>query len=85
MVEAGAKEVSEAVATAGVEESLKEIFTIEEFQKKIIKEIGKEKIKVEMKDKPKELIELFNKNILPKLETLLYAESQKGKNPILNR
>ena len=81
MVEAGAKEVSEAVATAGVEESLKEIFTIEEFQKKIIKEIGKEKIKVEMKDKPKELIELFNKNILPKLETLLYAESQNRKKP----
>ena len=81
MIEAGAKEISEDIATKGVEDALKEISKIEDFQKSVIKEIGKEKIKVEIKDKPKELVELFNKNILPKLETALYTESQDRKKP----
>ena len=65
MIEAGAKEVLEEIATKGVEEALKEVAKVEDFQKNVIKEIGKEKIKIEIKDKPKELVELFNKNILP--------------------
>ncbi|MEK7130842.1 MAG: polyribonucleotide nucleotidyltransferase [Patescibacteria group bacterium] len=78
MIEAGAKEVSEEIATKGVEEALKEVAKVEDFQKNVIKEIGKEKIKIEMKDKPKELVELFNKNILPKLEAVLYTSAQGG-------
>ncbi|MEK7142240.1 MAG: polyribonucleotide nucleotidyltransferase, partial [Patescibacteria group bacterium] len=78
MIEAGAKEVLEEIATKGVEEALKEVAKVEDFQKNVIKEIGKEKIKIEIKDKPKELVELFNKNILPKLEAVLYTSAQSG-------
>lgn len=81
MIEAGAKEISEDIAISGVKDALKEISKIEDFQKSVIKEIGKEKIKVEIKDKPKELVELFNKNILSKLEAVLYTESQDRKKP----
>lgn len=79
MIEAGAKEVSEEIAVKGIEGALEEIAKMEEFQKKIIQEIGKEKIKIELKDKPKEIMTLFEKNILPKLETLLYLSASGGK------
>ena len=78
MVEAGAKEIAEEVAVKGIEGALAEIAKMEEFQKKIIKEIGKEKIKIEIKDKPKEAVALFEKNILPKLEAVLYSSAQSG-------
>ena len=78
MIEAGAKEIAEEIATKGIEGALEEIAKMEEFQKKIIKEIGKEKIKIEIKDKPKEAVALFEKNILPKLEAVLYSSAQGG-------
>ena len=78
MIEAGAKEIAEDVAVKGIEGALEEIAKIEEFQRKIIKEIGKEKIKIEIKDKPKEAVALFEKNILPKLEAVLYSSAQSG-------
>ena len=61
MIEAGAKEIGEEIAIKGIEGALEEIAKMEEFQKKIIAEIGKEKIKIELKDKPKEIVELFLK------------------------
>jgi len=78
MVEAGAKEIAEETAVKGIESALEEIAKMEEFQKKIIKEIGKEKIKIEIKDKPKEAVALFEKNILPKLEAVLYSSTKDG-------
>ena len=78
MIEAGAKEIAEEIAVKGIEGALEEIAKAEEFQKKIIKEIGKEKIKIEIKDKPKEAVALFEKNILPKLEAVLYPSAQGG-------
>src|SRR3989344_5363619 len=78
MIEAGAKEIAEEIAVKGIESALAEIAKMEEFQKKIIKEIGKEKIKIEIKDKPKEAVALFEKNILPKLEAVLYNPTQSG-------
>src|SRR3989344_6114379 len=78
MIEAGAKEVAEETAVKGIEGALEEIAKMEEFQKKIIKEIGKEKIKIEIKDKPKEAVVLFEKNILPKLEAVLYLPAKDG-------
>ena len=45
MIEAGAKEVAEEIAIKGIEGALEEIAKMEEFQKKIIVEIGKEKNK----------------------------------------
>ena len=76
MIEAGAKEVVEDIAVKGIEGALEEIAKLEEFQKKIIAEIGKEKIKIELKNKPKEAVALFEKNILPKLEAVLYLSAQ---------
>ena len=78
MIEAGAKEVGEETAVKGIEGALEEIAKMEEFQKKIIQEIGKEKIKIEIKDKPKEAVALFEKNILPKLEKVLYFSAEDG-------
>jgi len=78
MVEAGAKEIAEEIAVKSIEGALEEIAKMEEFQKKIIKEIGKEKIKIEIKDKPKEAVTLFEKNILPKLEAVLYLPAKDG-------
>ena len=78
MIEAGAKEIGEETAIKGIEGALEEIAKLEEFQKKIIAEIGKEKIKIELKDKPEEIVALFEKNILPKLETLLYSSASGG-------
>ena len=78
MIEAGAKEIAEEIAVKGIEGALAEIAKMEEFQKKIIKEIGKEKIKIEIKDKPKEAVALFEKNILPKLEAVLYSSAKDG-------
>src|SRR3989344_5132945 len=78
MIEAGAKEIAEETAIKGIEGALEEIAKMEEFQKEIIKEIGKEKIKIEIKNKPKEAVALFEKNILPKLEAVLYPSAQSG-------
>ena len=78
MIEAGAKEVGEETVVKGIEGALEEIAKMEEFQKKIIKEIGKEKIKIELKDKPAEAVALFEKNILPKLEAVLYSSAEDG-------
>ena len=78
MIEAGAKEIAEETAIKGIEGALEEIAKMEEFQKEIIKEIGKEKIKIELKNKPKEAVALFEKNILPKLEAVLYPSAQSG-------
>ena len=78
MIEAGAKEIAEETAVKGIEGALEEIAKMEEFQKKIIKEIGKEKKKKKKKDKPKEAVVLFEKNILPKLEAVLYLPAKDG-------
>src|SRR3989339_319821 len=74
MIEAGAKEIAEETAIKGIEGALEEIAKMEEFQKEIIKE----KIKIELKNKPKEAVALFEKNILPKLEAVLYPSAQSG-------
>ena len=65
MIEVGSKEVSEGVLTAGLEESLKLIETVQVFQNKIIKEIGKPKKQVEFAEMPKEFDALFTETIKP--------------------
>ena len=78
MIEAGAKQVPEDIIAQSFEEALKEIGKIEDFQKMIIKEVGKEKKKTEKKEKTPEMFDLFNKNILNSLEKVIY-ESQTTK------
>lgn len=72
MIEAGAKEVAEDVAIKALEEALKEISKVEEFQNKVIKEIGKAKAKIAIKEKPAEMVSLFKESVLAKVEELLY-------------
>jgi len=73
MVETAAQEVPEEIMVKAFERALKEIDFIEDFQKKIIEEIGKEKRKIEIKERPKEMESLFNKKILKNFEEVIYG------------
>lgn len=79
MVEAGAKEISEDVAVNIFKKAVEEITKLEEFQKNIIKEIGKPKRVLEIKADNAELHDYFTKNFLAPLEQLLYPADGKGK------
>ncbi|MEK7134162.1 MAG: polyribonucleotide nucleotidyltransferase [Patescibacteria group bacterium] len=59
MIEAGAKEVSDDDIVLGLTKAVEEIARIEEFQKKIGKEIGKEKITVSLPETPEEMKKTF--------------------------
>ena len=84
MVEAGAKEAPESLIIQSFEEGLKEIVKIEEFQKNIIKEIGKAKAVLEVREKPAEAVALFKSDILPKLEALIFSKESRGQKVDLN-
>jgi len=84
MIEAGAKEAAEDTAVKALEEALKEIAKVEEFQNKIIKEVGKAKAKIAIKEKPAEMINLFKENILAKVEELLYQPIKADLGPVKN-
>lgn len=79
MIEASAHqttedELEEALKVAGLE-----ITKLENFQKEIVKEIGKEKRVIEKTKISTESLELFNKNILPKMEDAIFAGAGKEK------
>jgi polyribonucleotide nucleotidyltransferase len=74
MVETAAQEVPEEIVAKAFERALKEINFIEDFQKKIIKEVGKEKEKIETKEAQKEIGGLFKKKILERLEQSIYSQ-----------
>ena len=80
MLEAGAKEVSEKKILEALEKAMPEFAKIEEFQKKIIAEVGQEKIKPEFKEPPKELFELFERHIKPRLEDYIYVTDKPIRN-----
>ncbi|KKT45296.1 MAG: Polyribonucleotide nucleotidyltransferase [Parcubacteria group bacterium GW2011_GWA2_44_15] len=67
MIEVGGKEIAETVLVAALKKSIEEIERLQEFQKKIIKELGKPKKEIPAPEIPKELIELFAENIEKKL------------------
>ena len=56
-----------------------EITKLENFQKKIVKEIGKEKRVIEKETISTESVTLFNENILPKIEEAFLPELEKPK------
>lgn len=79
MIEVGSKEVSESVLVAGLEEGLKVIETLQKFQEKVAKEIGKPKKKIEFPEMPAEVAALFKKEIEPKfLKAVFSGEPGKG-------
>ena len=73
MIEASAHETKEEELTEALEMASKEIAKLEEFQKNIAKEIGKEKRVIEKEEILPESEKLFKKNILPKMETAIFA------------
>ena len=74
MIEVGASEVKNDMTTKAFQKASEEIEKIQEFQKKITKEIGKEKVVIEKIELPDEVLELFKNEIEPKLEEMVFNE-----------
>jgi len=73
MVEVGSTEVSEETITSAFEKASEEIEKLQEFQKMIAKEIGKEKRTMEKISPPEKMEQLFTENIEPKLLASVFA------------
>ncbi|KKU26553.1 MAG: Polyribonucleotide nucleotidyltransferase [Candidatus Magasanikbacteria bacterium GW2011_GWA2_46_17] len=67
MIEVGGKEITEETLVASLKKASEEIEALQAWQKKIVAEIGKQKKVIPAPEIPKELIELFKKNIEEKL------------------
>ncbi|HJN62738.1 MAG TPA: polyribonucleotide nucleotidyltransferase [Candidatus Paceibacterota bacterium] len=78
MIEVGGKEVSENFTTDALKKASQEIEKLQEWQKKIVSEIGKEKRKIEIEKINKEVITFFEKEIEPKLDGVIFS-GVKGK------
>ncbi len=76
MIEAGAKEIPEDIVVQGMGKALEEIAEIQKFQEKIISEIGKEKVKVELDEIPTEMREFFKKEFSNDLDKAIYSGSK---------
>jgi len=73
MVETAGNEISEKEIVHAFEEAVKTNTALEDFQKKIVSEIGREKRKTESHEIPKEMQELFNEVVTPKLSDVLFS------------
>ncbi|MCR4284100.1 MAG: polyribonucleotide nucleotidyltransferase [Parcubacteria group bacterium] len=82
MIEAGAKEVSEGKIKEAFLLAEKELKKIEDFQKQIINDIGKEKVAIEEKKPSEELKKLFMEHIAVKLEEVIFSNTTSEINPL---
>jgi len=73
MIEASAHQEDEAGITEALERASAEISKLEEFQKKITKEIGKEKRVIEKETILEDSVKLFNEKILPKMGEAIFS------------
>ncbi|MEK9182735.1 MAG: polyribonucleotide nucleotidyltransferase, partial [Patescibacteria group bacterium] len=73
MIEASAKEAREEDLENALEKASVEISKLENFQKKISAEIGKEKRVIEKEKIDGESVKLFNENILPKMKEAIFS------------
>ena len=78
MIEASAHETSEDELEAAFKVASAEITKLENFQKEIAKEIGKEKRVIEKETIKEESVKLFNEQILPKMEQAIFSEVGKA-------
>ena len=83
MVEAGAKEIPEEEILRAIEFAQKEIEKLEDFQKKIIAEIGKEKVMPEVRENHPDFEKIFE-SIKLKLDEALYLNEKTEKNQKLH-
>jgi len=79
MIEASARQSKEEELEEAFKVASVEIAKLEDFQKNIVKEIGKEKRIIEKEIIAPESVVLFNENILPKMEEALFAGAGKEK------
>ncbi|MFA5791995.1 MAG: polyribonucleotide nucleotidyltransferase [Candidatus Paceibacterota bacterium] len=79
MIEASAHQSKEDELELALQKASEEITKLENFQKDIVKEIGKEKRIIEKETISAEAVSLFNESILPKMEVALFGEVGKKK------
>ena len=79
MIEASAHETAESELEEALEKASAEISRLEDFQKKIVSEIGKEKRIIEKETIDLESVKLFDENILPKMESAIFSGAGKIK------
>jgi polyribonucleotide nucleotidyltransferase len=84
MIEAAARQAKEEDLKEALEVASLEITKLEEFQKNIVKEIGKEKRVITHEKISDESVNLFNKDILPKMEEAIFAGAGKVKIDMLH-
>jgi len=74
MIEGGAEEADENAVTLAIEKASEEIEKLQEFQKRIIAEIGKEKRKIEIKEASNEAKKIFEDKIAPKITNAVFSD-----------
>jgi polyribonucleotide nucleotidyltransferase len=79
MIEASAHQTKEEELEAALQRASEEISKLEDFQKKIVADIGKEKRVIDKGEISVEALALFNEKILPKVEPALFAGVGKEK------
>ena len=86
MIEAAAFQTAEADIEQAFKKASEEITLLENFQKKIVAEIGKEKIKIEKETISQKSIDLFNAEIAPNMYEATFGEKDgvKGKKHLDN-
>ncbi|MFT7558106.1 MAG: polyribonucleotide nucleotidyltransferase, partial [Planctomycetota bacterium] len=77
MIEAATYEVSEDHAIKALQTAEPLILQLEEWQKGIVAEIGKEKITIETPTCPQDVLDLFDKTMRPKMLVELFGEDSK--------
>src|SRR3989339_1708588 len=77
MIEASAHQTKEEELEEGLKKASEEITKLENFQKKIVTEIGVPKKVIEKEKVSEESVKLFNKEILPKMEDAIFTGSGK--------
>ena len=78
MIEVGGKEAEEKTVVAALEEASKEIERLQEWQKKVIAEVGKQKKVVPLPEVPEHIKALFAEKIVPRMEEYIFAKKQAG-------
>ncbi len=73
MIETAAKEISNDVAGHALDKAVETIEKIQEWQKKIVSEIGKPKTNIEVKTGPAGLAELFEEKVAAKFYDAVFA------------
>ena len=73
MIEASARQIKEDELEKALEMASVEITKLEDFQKKIVSEIGKPKREIKKEEIDPASVTLFKENILPKMEEAIFA------------